>query len=172
MAKKRRYSEAVALPDTFLVGETKNGHPQLEFKLRIVDSADKSRIGEEVRHYQIVMMSNDDSITWAVEMMRAAGMTNRDIFKPEGLGSIKVSLCEEYETYEGNSSWRSKYINPLKVRESISGDSADAFSAALEAAFGNAPPVERTAANAAPDELPHATDFPPPGEDQQKDIWD
>ena len=158
---KKRYSEVVATD--FLVGETnKNKHPQLEITLQIVDCDDKSRIGEVIRHYQVVMMDRDDSCGYAIKAMRALGMQNTDIFKPEGLGSVRASCCEYKETYEGKSSWKSKYINELKSRESITGSVADEFSAKLASLFANEQPLEVSDVNRAPTELPQATDFPTP----------
>lgn len=151
--KKRRYCKVVCTDST--VGETKNGHPQLILSLRVVDG-EKSpeRMGEEITMFQTVVLDSDDSARYAVQAMRALGMTNSNIFAPEGVGTVQASLCEEWETYEGSSRWRAKYINPIKVPVTLTGTAADSLSAALAAAFASQPPTEVTNGNKAPDTLP------------------
>lgn len=161
---KKQYSEVVATD--FRVGETKSGHPQLEITLQIVDCDKKERIGEVIRHYQVVMMDSDKSCEYAIKALRNLGMQNTDIFKPEGLGSVRASCCECYTSWDSPTGlvqkWESKYINEIKSRESITGSVADEFSAKMAALFANEQPLEVSDTNRAPTELPQATDFPTP----------
>jgi hypothetical protein len=152
---KRRYSKVVAL-DGYRVEKTRNGHLQMIVPLKVVDCADESRVGEEFTHFQIVTLNNEKSPGFAVSALRALGMSNSNILDPQGLGSVVADCTEEYETYEGKSSWKSKYINPVKDRPGISEDELGEFAALLSGAFDQAPPVEVTEANKAPEKLPEA----------------
>ena len=114
---KKRYSQVVALPSEYSVSKTKNVNLQLRIGLQITECRqDASRVGEKLTHYQTVTLTHDKSPKWAVEVLRSLGMTNTNILAPEGLGGVKADCTEVYETYEGKSSWKSKYINPLRVQ--------------------------------------------------------
>jgi hypothetical protein len=154
MSKKKQYCKVVANGE-FRVGQTKNGHPQLEIGLKVVDAQKSNRmVGDVVTFYKVVVLDNDDSVRYAVESMRALGMSNRDIFSPIGLGTVVASLCDVWETYEGNSSWRPSFVNEIKERKSLSDNEANDFASAMERIFAQTESVTIGDHNRAPEVLP------------------
>lgn len=139
----------------FEVGESSGGFPQITLDLMFVEDGNGRKIGEKTKDW-IILSDHPDAGKWAVEKLRALGMTNDDVTKPEGLGSTKATIVEEMSTYEGKSRWRVRFINAFKERgekQEASQEVHDALSAKLMAAFQEVPAIEVTEANRAPESI-------------------
>lgn len=155
MSDKKRYSDVVCRGG-YRMEKTKNGHLQMIIPLKVVKCEDSSRVGEEFTAFKVIVLSNDKSVKYGIETLRALGMTNNDILNPEGLGNTIARCCEENELYDGKWRWKTSWIAVPKERGSISAEDLGEFAAVLSAALRDTPPVPVTDANRAPEKLPDA----------------
>jgi len=101
------YYDGVALADSFAMGWSGNGNPRVGLTFEVND---KDGEVHRVTWYGNIgdkkVTSNGKSLSdITFESLINAGMTNDDLSKPEGLGSVKCSLVldeEEVEDEEGN----------------------------------------------------------------------
>ena len=149
MSKKPRYNKVVCTGIN--MGESKGGHPQVVFSLRIIEG---DRTGEDITMFQVLPEGNEKGREILVAQLRAVGMTNDDISNPEGIGSVAATLQEKWEMYEGQGKWKATGVFEPKAPATMDQGSADAFSASLSALFANTAPVTVGDHNKAPEALP------------------
>lgn len=96
------YFDGIAIPDSFAMGWSGNGNPRVGLTFEV---SDKEGEVHRVTWYGNIgdkkVTSNGKSLSdITFESLINAGMTNDDLSKPEGLGSIKCSLVLDEEEVE------------------------------------------------------------------------
>lgn len=136
----------------------KSGTPQLVYDLTVLEPSAPHKTGDTIKFWQPV---TDKTLDFVKEQLRNMGMTNDDFTQPEGLGRLAVKVVEEFQTYQGNESWRPRYINPIKERATLDEDTAEELQAMIMSALQGTEVVEATELNTAPDtvEAPPEDDF-------------
>lgn len=154
MSKKRTLDRfyAVAVGHNTHPGEDGKS-PQKSVKLRIIEG---DRTGEEVTYWGPL---HENSQQFTAEALRTMGWSCNDITVCEGLGSVKVAVVEQEETYEsgGKTKTAKKYqIWPAEGKATIDEGERESFAKQFKALAAGVKPIKVTAQNAAPAELPPA----------------
>jgi hypothetical protein len=150
MSSTKRYSVVKAIPGNYSCSKRENGNTQIRVGVQIVEGP---RTGEELS-YWCTISDYPDSKKWAAQALRNFGMTNNDITAPEGLGSVKASMCEVFETWNGESKWKAKYINEHKPRKAkLDPLEIEEFNDLMADAFADAEVVEVNDFNKAPESV-------------------
>lgn len=126
--------------------------PQVSVKLRCVEG---KRAGEEVTSW---MSLHENAATYTFEALRNMGWTSNDIVTCEGLGSTKVAVVEQEETYvdaKGKTRTAKRYqIWSMEGKATIADNERESFAKQFKALAASVKPIKVTDKNKAPDELP------------------
>ena len=96
------------------------------------------------------------------EALRALGMSNDDVTKPEGIGTRKAEAVERENTYTPTSKPRIDFINSIEakkltVKNPVSDKQASAVASKFKALFKSIPVLELTDEVAAPEKAAEPT---------------
>lgn len=147
--KKYKYSTGCAVAHRMLEGK-EGGEPRIHVTLRITEGP---RTGEELDMF-LNLKGGAAEIT--VKQLRAMGWRCNDITALTGLGSIKVTIAEYKESYEGKLYDRVTVFEMKERAKEVAEGDRKAFAAKFKALALSTKPVDINDANKAPDELPPA----------------
>lgn len=92
--------------DKFEMGESRNGHPQMELVFKILEGRFEN---ETIRHWVYFVTPENSKISF--DTLKACGWDGVLDGEWNGLGTKAVELVVEFETYNGTDRLRVKYVN-------------------------------------------------------------
>lgn len=127
--------------DTSENEKTGNLQMQLELLTTAAGEGEEPREAGE-RAFKFLTLT-PNTIPWVAKELRLLGMTNNDVFAPEGLGGTEAILVEQKEEWNGEWRWRSKYINDpnykAKEKSTVDFDAHDDIRARMMEELENIP---------------------------------
>ena len=144
----------VALPETFSIdpGDGDKKAPAVLGKVRVLDG---EKAGQDVFFRGGLKEGKNSEIT--VNQLRAMGWQDNDITKLTGLGSTKVEITGQLDTYNGKTRMQYTFWAYRGERATLRDDDKASFAKRFKMLAAQSPVVKVTEANQAPAELPVAS---------------